>query len=271
MKASQPTVQAVCTSEYSSHIVGFNLLEDDFTKEQLRERLHLAEETLRRSERLATAGRFAGAILHEVNNPLEALSNLVYLAKQNAHHPEDVQRHMQVAQTQLERLGEITRQTLSFYRDQKEERDFDLVELAEAALRIHAHRLATGSIELRRDFPDQLMAKVLGGEVLQVFSNFILNSLDALPEKDAVLSVRIRRDRGRAHITISDNGHGIHPSIRGNLFQPYVTNKSSGNGVGLWISRQIVEKHKGTIRVRSSHKPGESGTTFRVSLPIGSD
>jgi signal transduction histidine kinase len=247
------------------------LAEDDTTQEQLRERLRQAEESLRRSERLATAGRFAGAILHEVNNPLEALCNLVYLTKQNAQKPDDVRRHMQVAQAQLERLGEITRRTLSFYREQNEARDFDLVEIAESALRIHAHRLSTGSIELRKDLPERLIAKVLGGELLQVFSNFLLNSLDALPDKGAVLCLRIRSDQERAYITISDNGHGIHPSIQEKLFQPYVTNKSSGNGVGLWLSKQIMEKHKGTIRMRSSYRPGRSGTTFRLSLPIGMD
>jgi signal transduction histidine kinase len=241
------------------------------TTDQLRERLRQAEESLRRSERLATAGRFAGAILHEVNNPLEALSNLVYLTRQNAQRPEDVQKHMQVAQAQLERLGEITRRTLSFYREQNEARDFDLVEIAESALRIHAQRLSGGSIELRKDLPEKLMARVLGGELLQVFSNFVLNSLDALPEKDAVLCLRMRSDKHKAYITISDNGHGIHDSIRRNLFQPYITNKKSGNGVGLWLSKQIIDKHKGTIRFRSTLKPGQSGTTFRISLPIGID
>lgn len=227
----------------------------------------MAEESLRRSERLAIAGRFAGAIVHEVNNPLEALANLVYLTKQEADRPDHVRKNMLVAETQLNRLAEITRKTLSFYREQSEAKQFDLVEIAESALRIHAHRLS--SIELRKKLPDQLMVKALGGELLQVFSNFILNALDALPAKDAVLCLRMRADEKRAYITISDNGHGIHPSIRKDLFEPYVTNKSSGTGVGLWLSKRILEKHQGTIRFRSSNQPGSCGTTFRVSLPIG--
>jgi signal transduction histidine kinase len=245
------------------------LPEDNSTPEQLRERLRKAEDSLRNSERLAIAGRFAGAIVHEVNNPLEALANLVYLTKQEAHHPENVRKNMMVAETQLNRLAEITRKTLSFYREQHEAREFDLVEIAESALRIHAHRFELGAIELRKELPDQLIVKALGGELLQVFSNFILNALDALPDKNAVFCLRIRADEERAYITISDNGHGIHPSIRPRLFEPYITNKSSGNGVGLWLSKRILEKHQGTIRFRSSHKPGKSGTTFRVSLPIG--
>jgi signal transduction histidine kinase len=82
--------------------------------------------------------------------------------------------------------------------------------------------------------------------------------------------MRVRPDKNRkvAHITISDNGHGIPPSVRKRLFEPYVTTKSSGTGVGMWLSKRIVDKHRGTIRFRSSHEPGKSGTTFRISLPI---
>lgn len=247
------------------------LPEHDPTNEELRERLRIAEESLRRSERLAIAGRFAGAIIHEVNNPLEALSNLVYLTKQEAQDPENVRRNMLVAETQLDRLGEITRKTLSFYREQSGPKPFDLVEIAESALRIHAHRLSAGSVELRKQLPKQLIVKASGGEILQVLSNLILNAIDALPEKGAVLRLRMRTDRKRAHITISDNGHGIPPAVRKKLFEAYVSNKSSGTGVGLWLSKRILDKHQGTIRFRSSHQPGKSGTTFRVSLPIGAE
>jgi signal transduction histidine kinase len=249
----------------------FSLPDDRLTNEQLRERLRLAEESLRQSERLAIAGRFAGAIIHEVNNPLEALTNLVYLTKQEAHDPENVRRNMLVAETQLDRLGEIARKTLSFYREPSEAKEFDLVEIAESALRIHAHRLSATSVELRKDLPEKLMVRALGGEILQVLTNLILNAIDAMPEKGAVLCLRIRPDKERVHITISDNGHGIPPSVRKSLFEPYVTHKSTGTGVGLWLSKRILDKHQGTIRFRSSHKPGKSGTTFRVSLPIGAE
>jgi signal transduction histidine kinase len=247
----------------------FLLPEHDLTNDELRERLRIAEESLSRSERLAIAGRFAGAIIHEVNNPLEALSNLVYLTKQEAQDPENVRRNMRVAETQLDRLGEITRKTLSFYREQSYPKPFDLVEIAESALRIHAHRLSSRSIELRKQLPNQLIVRASGGEILQVLSNLILNAIDALPENGAVLHLRLKTDKKRAHITISDNGHGIPPAIRKKLFEAYVSNKSSGTGIGLWLSKRILDKHQGTIRFRSSHEPGRSGTTFRVSLPIG--
>lgn len=214
------------------------------------------------------AGRFAGAIMHEVNNPLEALSNLVYLTKLDANQPANVLKNMHIAEAQLKRLGEITRQTLSFYRDQSQTSTLDLVEIAESALRIHAHRITSRSIELRKNLPAKAEIEAVGGEILQVLSNFILNAIDALPEKGAVLCFRVRTDAKRAHIIISDNGHGIHPSVRKTLFDPYVTSKKSGTGVGLWLSKSILDKHKGTIRFRSSREPGKSGTTFRVSLPV---
>jgi signal transduction histidine kinase len=229
------------------------LSKKDPTNEELRQRLRLAEESLRRSEHLVIAGRFAGAIMHEVNNPLEALSNLVYLTKLDATQPDNVLKNMHIAEAQLKRLGEITRQTLSFYRDQSEASTLDLVEIAESALRIHAHRITSRSIELRKNLPAKAEIEAVG---------------DALPEKGAVLCFRVRTDAKRAHIIISDNGHGIHPSIRKTLFDPYVTSKKSGTGVGLWLSKSILDKHKGTIRFRSSREPGKSGTTFRVSLPV---
>jgi signal transduction histidine kinase len=246
------------------------LPENDGTNEELRERLRIAEESLRRSEMLAVAGRYAGAIMHEVNNPLEALSNLVYLTRQEAQSPESVRRNMLVAETQLDRLGEITRKTLSFYREQSDAASFDLVEIAESALRIHAHRFSGKGVELRKQFPDELRLKACGGEILQVLSNFILNAIDALPETGAVLCMRVRPDKSRkaAHITISDNGHGVSLSVRKRLFEPYVTTKSSGTGVGMWLSKRIVDKHLGTILFRTSHEPGKSGTTFRISLPM---
>jgi len=242
---------------------------DDLTIAELKERLVRAEESLRQSERLAIAGRHAGAVIHEVNNPLEALGNLVYLTQRSSHDSKKVRRNMHEAQAQLERLGEITRKTLSFYREQSEATDFDLVEIAELALRIHAHRLFENSVTVRKHFPQPVVARVFPGEILQVFSNLILNALDALPDTDAVLCMRVRMLGERGHITIADNGGGIHPSMYKTLFEPYVTTKSSGTGIGLWLSKRIIDKHRGTIRFHSSQVRGRNGTIFRLSLPLG--
>ena len=242
---------------------------DDLTTAELKERLVRVEESLRQSERHAIAGRYAGAVMHEVNNPLEALNNLVYLTQRESHHAEQVRKNMHDAEAQLERLGEITRKTLSYYREQSEAKDFDLVEIAESALRIHAHRFSANSVVVRRHFPQPVVTKVFAGEILQVFSNLILNALDALPETNAVLWMRVRMLGQRGHIIVADNGRGIHPSMHNTLFEPYVTTKSSGTGIGLWLSKRIIDKHRGTIRFRSSQAPGRSGTIFRLSLPLG--
>jgi signal transduction histidine kinase len=213
------------------------------------------------------ASRYAGAIMHEVNNPLEALTNLVYITKNEPANPDRVQRNMEIAESQLLRLGEITRKTLSFYRDQTETKDFDLAEIAESALKVHLHRAQRQNVDIRKRVTGPAMASVFAGEILQILSNLILNSLDALPESAAVLCVRVGISQDKVHITIADNGAGIEPSIYNNMFQPHLTTKSNGTGLGLWLSRRIVEKHNGTLICRSSRQPGRSGTTFRLSLP----
>ncbi len=242
----------------------------DLTPEELKDRLLRVEESLRQSERLAIAGRYAAAVMHEVNNPLEALNNLVYLTQRESHHAKQVRRNMRDAEAQLERLGEITRKTLSFYREQSEAKDFDLVEIAESALRIHAHRFSANSVDVRKHFPQPVVMRVFAGEILQVFSNLILNALDALPDTNAVFWMRVRMLGERGHIVIADNGRGIHPSMHKTLFEPYVTSKSSGTGIGLWLSKRIIDKHTGTIRFRTSQVPGRNGTIFRLSLPLQS-
>jgi signal transduction histidine kinase len=237
------------------------------TEEQFSSRLKALEEALRRSERLAVASRYAGAMMHEVNNPLEALSNLVYLAKHAHSDAAQVSHYMEIAESQIVRLGDITRRTLSFYKDQAQEKDFDLVEIAESALKIHAHRSHRQGVEIRRQVQGPAIASVFAGEILQVLSNLLLNSLDFLPETGAVLSIRIKATKDNVHIVVSDNGSGIDPQIYSNMFEPHHSSRPDGTGLGLWLSRNIIRKHRGTIGCRSSRLPGRTGTTFRISLP----
>jgi signal transduction histidine kinase len=235
---------------------------------ELAARLLIAEESLRRSERLAIAGRYAGAVMHEVNNPLDAIGNLVYLIKTAANDSEQVFKHALVIESQLARLGEITRRTLSFYREDAAPKAFDLVAIAEAALRLHLQGLPAGRITVTKQFPET--ASVLGheGELLQVLSNILLNALEALPEQDASLRLRIRVVGKNLQMAIADNGHGIPAALRSSLYQPFATGKSKGTGIGLWLSKQIVERHHGTIRFRSSQLLGKSGTVFLLTVPV---
>ena len=190
----------------------------------------MAEEALQRSERLAVASRYAGAVIHEINNPLEALTNLVYLTKQAPHNVSSVLQNMEIAESQLARLSDIARTTLSFYRDQAEAKDFDLVAIAESALMIHSRRAQRQKIKIRKDLKGPVTARVFGGEILQVISNLIINALDAVPETGGVLSLRVRRYKGKVHLSVTDNGRGVTPAMAKVLFQAHRTTKSHGNG-----------------------------------------
>lgn len=219
-------------------------------------------------ERIAVANRYAAAIMHEINNPLESLTNLMFLIRHNAGDANNVIAYAELSEIQLIRMGELTHRTLNFYRDHTEPSDFDLIEIAESALKIHSHRLKRQSVEVCKKAPTTAIAHVFAGEILQVLSNLILNSLDALPEAGGVLTLRVKTYGGKVHILIADNGTGMEPSMYENLFKPHLTTKPKGNGLGLWLSRDIVQRHSGTIRCRSSRRQGRSGTLFKVSLPV---
>ena len=245
-------------------------MKQEVSSQDMAARLKMAEEALLRSEKLALASRYAGAIMHEVNNPLEALTNLIFLTKMFSA-DEKVQENMEVAEAQLKRLGEITRKSLDFYKDEREAQAFDLIDIVESALTIHAKRLRNQQVELQKRLRTPATAKVLAGEMLQVVSNLILNALDAVPIERATLSVRVRSCPVRVHITISDNGKGIEPAVLRHLFEANRTAKTHGTGFGLWLSKRIIEKHGGTIHCRTSQQPGHRGTTFRVCVPINGE
>ena len=235
---------------------------------EITEQLRQAQEALRRSEQFALAGRFAGAVMHEINNPLEAITNLVYLAKLEAHDPERVRCYVQQAEEQLDLVRTIARQTLSFYREQHRTHDVDVVELFESALRIHTRFLREKQVDIQRQLPHTLVIQANSGELLQVLSNLIVNALEALSHRGR-LYLRARSDNEEVHITVADNGCGIPEEFRRNLFVPFHTSKGqAGTGLGLWLSKSLVEKHRGRIRCRTSVRVGRSGTTFRISLAV---
>ena len=233
----------------------------------LQKRLKRTEKALERSERLAIASRYAGAIMHEVNNPLEAITNLVYLTKGQKDDPDQVLDNMLIIEQQLETLGRVTRQALAYHRESSEAAEIDLVDIAESALKLHAEKLMRHRVSVIRDFRGPAIGKVFGSEILQVISNIILNALDALPRGDGRLRVRVKSCRQSVHITVSDNGSGMPDAVALRLFEPYMTGKVSGTGLGLWLSKRIVTKHKGTLHFRTSQKAERRGTSFRISLP----
>jgi signal transduction histidine kinase len=238
------------------------ILEDDQTK------WIGIRETLRQSQSLAVAGQFAATVMHEINNPLEAISNLNYLLQGDVHNPELVLRYSQQIDEQLAVLTRIARQTLSFYRPGEEKSPVAAASLAEAALRIHRKNIAAKHIHLHIRLANDVTMDVHPGEMLQVISNLISNAVDALPIEGA-LYVRGRRSCRGVSILVADAGPGIPDSVVHKIFDPFFTTKrDKGTGLGLAISKAIIEKHQGQIRTRSSTRPGRTGTAFRISLPL---
>ena len=234
---------------------------------ELEKRLAASVEALRLSEERAVSGRLALEVMHEIKNPLEALGHLTFLACAEADESEQVRKYMTLAEEQIATLRQIAGQTLGYARSAAAPRSVELVELAEAALRIHRRAIETKKIRLTKDFPKGVAAPVYMGEMLQVFSNLIVNALDAMPFEGA-LCLRLRRRGGEARFLVADNGHGIGAEHGRRIFQPFFTTKEErGNGLGLALSKKIVERHNGRIAMRSSVRPGKSGTMFRISLP----
>ena len=226
------------------------------------------EEVVHRYRSFAVAGQFAATVMHEINGPLEAVANLNYLIQQGADDAGNVRHYSRLIEEQLLTLTQLSRQTLSFYRSSETRETVAVATLAEAALRVNQGKIFAKHIRIRRILPADVTAKVNAGDMLQVISNLVANAVDALPE-NGTLQVRVKRCTREVHITVADNGHGIPNPIRTRIFDPFFTTKMErGTGLGLAISKAIVEKHQGRIRTRSSTRPANSGTIFRISLPL---
>jgi signal transduction histidine kinase len=210
------------------------------------------------------AGRLAASVMHEINNPSQAIADLVYLIGKEADHPELVRAYAAQIEEQLVRIQYIARQTLSFFRDTQQSQTKDLVPLVETAIRYHSGVLDEKHITLRKKMPDVLLGSIFPGDFVQLVSNLVRNAAEALPI-GGTLCVRLRALGGMGRLTVADNGRGIPPAIQARLFEAFQSDKAeAGNGLGLWISKTIVEKHGGQIRWRSS----THGTTFTVLFPL---
>jgi signal transduction histidine kinase len=237
-------------------------------EQDLQKRLDQAEQALERSERRATASQYSGAIMHEVNNPLEAINNLVFLTQLQTDNPAQVIKNMQIIELQLDAIGRLTRRSLNYYREQDEAKEFDLVEIVESSLKLHDEKIVRHGVQVERRFSRPILVCVFGNEILQVLSNLVLNALAAMPREQGRLIIRVDANSRSNFITVSDNGHGIPDGLIKELFRPYVTGKSSGTGLGLWLSQRIIVRHQGTLRFRTSQHPDRCGTSFRISLPL---
>jgi signal transduction histidine kinase len=227
------------------------------------------ETALRQSEKLAATGRLAATIAHEINNPLEAVTNLIYLVKTDPNVPAAAQFMLETADQELARVAQIAQQTLGFYRDTTRPVDIDLAALLNGVIALFHRKLTYKRIDCKLDLSPSLHVFGLQGELRQVFSNLIVNAIDASRHGCITIRGRHRTINGVAGVSVlvCDEGSGIPPSVRDRLFSPFFTTKVEvGTGLGLWVTRGIVEKQGGTIRFRSKSTP-PTGTIFRVFLP----
>ncbi len=231
----------------------------------------LQEEALRTSEKLAATGRMAATIAHEINNPLEAVTNLIYLAKTDPETPEPVSRLLEIADGELARVSQIAQQTLGFYRDTTRPVTIDMNQLLGGVVDLFDRKLTSKGLRCTLDLEPGLSVVGLQGEIRQVVANLLVNAIDASPGRGGRIRIRGRhRRRSEGHgvaVLICDEGEGIPVHVRRRLFTPFVTTKqSTGTGLGLWVTRGMVEKHGGSIYFRS-RTVSPSGTVFRVYLP----
>jgi PAS domain S-box-containing protein len=267
-KAGERITVSLCLSplrDPHGGIIGVSSVARDITGRKL------AEEALRRSEKLAATGRLAATIAHEINNPLEAITNLLYIAKTS---PAKTQRYIELAEQELEHVAIITRQTLGFYRDTSAPAWLNIADLTRDVLSLYARKLQEKSIAVESRLAEDARVYGFAGELRQVFANLLTNAIDALPEGGR-LAVRVStcrswKEEGPAgvRITLADTGSGIPVERRESVFEPfYTTKKQVGTGLGLWVTKSIVEKHGGSICVRSRTTPGRCGTVFSLFFP----
>jgi two-component system CheB/CheR fusion protein len=229
------------------------------------------EEVLRRNERLATAGRLTAAIAHEIKNPLEALTNLVYLARRDAAGRDE---YLRLAEQEIGRLDSIAQQALGFVREGTSPEALDTGKILEEVLQLYMRKLQGNSITVDKRCGEDLEIEGYPGELRQLFSNLLLNAIDAMKEGGR-LRLRVVRThewsdsrRPGVRVTIADTGNGIGTADLPHIFEPfYTTKKDQGTGLGLWLAYGIVQKHSGWMRVMSSTGPASSGTVFAVFLP----
>lgn len=231
------------------------------------------EKALLQTEKLAAVGRLAASIAHEINNPLESVTNLLYLAKSSVSLRE-VGDYLQTADSELRRVAAITNQTLRFYRQSTNAREVSCDDLFESVLTIHHGRLGNANVRVEKRKRAKRPIRCFDGEIRQVLNNLVGNAIDAMHPKGGRLIIRSRdgrdwkSDREGIVLTVADTGTGIAPQTLLRLFEAFYTTKGiAGTGLGLWVSEEIVARHGGRLRVRSSQRDGCRGSVFTVFLP----
>lgn len=246
-------------------LVGASAIARDITQQKR------TEEALRKNERLATAGRLTAAIAHEIRNPLEALTNLIYLARRDANGRD---QYLGLAEQEIGRLDSIAQQALGFVREATVPERVDPGKLLDEVLQLYLRKLQQNRIVIDKWTQENTEVFAFPGELRQLFSNLILNAMEAM-KNGGKLRLQVMRvhewsgaQRPGVRVTIADTGNGIQSTDLPHIFEPfYTTKKEGGTGLGLWLAYGIAQKHTGWIKVSSRTAPGRSGTVFSVFLP----
>jgi PAS domain S-box-containing protein len=229
------------------------------------------EQSLVQAEKLSASGRMAASIAHEINNPLEAVLNLIYLARSNSSDGEVIS-YLNTAESELVRLSHIAKQTLGFYREQNSAAMVSLTELVGEVLKIYSSKLQEAGVKVETSFASARAVVVRKGELMQVVSNLVTNAMYAMTP-GGTLRVTTEDgtcgDREAIVLSIEDNGRGIPAENLQKVFEPFFTTRGAiGTGIGLWVAKQFIAGHSGTIGVESSTDGVSHGTTFRIALPL---
>ena len=231
------------------------------------------DDALLRNEKLAAVGRLASSIAHEINNPLEAVTNLLYIVSGDPELSAQSKDYLKTADRELSRIASITSQTLRFHRQSAEPVLLNPGRLIEEVLELSENRLREGRVVVRCDFREEVRSTCFDGDIRQVLNNLISNAFASMPES-GVLTLRTRNrthwstGRAGAAITISDTGNGMSREVSKRIFEAFYSTKGiHGTGLGLWICKRIVHKHRGHLTVRSSTKSARHGSIFTLWLP----
>jgi PAS domain S-box-containing protein len=247
----------------SGKLIGVVLVFRDITNDRKTERV------LRNTEKLSAAARLSATVAHEINNPLEAAVNLVYLTKMNPALPEDAVRQLTQVEQELDRVAHITRQTLGFFRDKNAPGPVKLEDIIDSVLRIYANKMASKNITIHRRFEDCPPISGIESEIKQVVSNLISNAADAATTGGVVtitLETSEKAGNTTVHLRVEDDGPGVPDEHRDRIFEPFFTTKQDvGTGLGLWVSREIIERHGGTIEL-VKREDGAQGAAFSVAF-----
>jgi signal transduction histidine kinase len=240
-------------------------------RDQIRQAVH-AQEALLKSEKLAVTGRLAASIAHEINNPLEGVTNLLYLMR-TEDSIERLRHYVAEAESELARVSEITRHTLRFYKEPTNALNVDISKIVQSVVSLYQSRLSGSHIALKIRIPSSpLLVYARAGELRQVMANLIGNALDAMRSGGA-LYIRASSACGRngsrsVRLTVADTGTGIPKHLLSSIFEPFVTTKGeTGTGLGLWVITELAAKNGWLVRLRSRARAPHSGSVFTLVMP----